>query len=39
MNPAVLTAFALVIIAGGGPPAFPESLGMSPICNRRAAMR
>ncbi len=30
MNPAVLTAFALVIIAGGGPPAFPEIAGHAP---------
>ena len=30
MNPAVLTAFALVIIAGGGPPAFPGIAGHEP---------
>jgi len=30
MNPAVLDAFALVIIAGGGPPAFPGLPGHKP---------
>jgi FAD/FMN-containing dehydrogenase len=30
MNPAVLDAFALVIIAGGGPPAFPGIRGHEP---------
>ncbi len=30
MNPAVLDAFALVIIAGGGPPAFPGIPGHAP---------
>jgi FAD/FMN-containing dehydrogenase len=30
MNPAVLDAFALVIIAGGGPPAFPGIEGHEP---------
>jgi hypothetical protein len=30
MNPAVLDAFALAIIAGGGPPAFPVTQGREP---------
>ena len=30
MNPAVIDAFALVIIAGGGPPAFPGIPGREP---------
>jgi hypothetical protein len=30
MNPAVLEAFALAIIAGAGPPAYPASPDMNP---------
>ena len=34
MNPAALNAFALTIIAGGGPPAYPGMPGPGPDMDR-----
>ena len=41
MNPAVLSAFALAIIAGGGPPAYPGIAGHEPdltVARKHAAV-